>query len=106
MSVDVDDELEDAGGVDGVTVVLLLLEAGGVAGETVVVLSLRSQPATLIPSATASALANKILELMGILLSRFRERNGRPRRPFRPVCLASSMPSAWFHGNDARRRAH
>lgn len=61
-----DEELEDAGGVGGVvTVVLLLLEAGGVAGVTVVVLSLRSQPATPIPSARASALVNKILDFMG-----------------------------------------
>ena len=92
----VDDELEDAGGVaGGVTVVLLLLDAGGVAGATVVVLSLRSQPATLIPSATASALANKILELMGKLLSRFQgTKRTAAGRPFRRVCLASSMPSA------------
>jgi hypothetical protein len=60
------DELDVAGGVAGVVDVVLLLLLEGAGGVTVVVRSsLRSQPATPMPSAMASVLANNSLDFMG-----------------------------------------
>ncbi len=63
VSVLVDEELDDDGGVDGVELVLELELDGGV--TTVLLVSFRSQPASPIASATASALDNMILDFMG-----------------------------------------
>ena len=66
VSVLVDEELDEAGGVTGVVaVVVLLLLLEGAGGVTVVVRSsFFSQPATPIPTATASALATKMLDFI------------------------------------------
>lgn len=65
VSVDVDDELDDAGGVAGVVVVveLELVLAGGL--TTVLLVSLRSQPARPTARAMARALDSMILDFMG-----------------------------------------
>lgn len=108
VSVVDEEELDVAGGVaGGVTVVLLLLLAGGVAGTTVVVFSsLRSHADTLSPIATASALANKVLDFMGTPFKFMggNENRRQNRHPFRPVVLASSVPCHARTQRNARGR--